>query len=218
MSHSSTKKIKRYSFRKNPFIWGAVAGMVILPVLRMLAMARRDAPPPIVEVSDWSLFDFERQVFMSERLKGKLVFFNLYYNNCSAACEASFKALEKVSASFGEKTTNFEVLSIKGPLTDEAFPNPSEVEGRMNPNWIRLTGAKKEVEELIENNFKLGMVIKKHALSRKKVLNFKQIADIGLIYMMDQNGDLRIAIGDEPTSLAGFVRAGLFLLEEGPDA
>ena len=214
MPDSLTNDKKRKSLLKNPFLWGAVAGMVILPVLRMLAMARRDAPPPIVEVSNWSLFDFKGQVFSSEDLKGKLVFFNLYVENCSASCAASFDALGKVSARFNEKESQFKVLSITAPLeNDDAFNQ----RGQAIPNWVGLRGSLKEVEELATKHFDLDSVLRKQAFSRKSTLSFREIAEMGLIYMLDQNGDLRIAISDEPTSLAGFVRAGLFLLEKGPD-
>ena len=85
MSQPTEKPVKqKKSLLRNPFFWGAIVGMAILPVLRMLAMARRDAPAPLVEVETWQMRDSQNRLVSQESLNGKIVIFNLYYNSQSA--------------------------------------------------------------------------------------------------------------------------------------
>ena len=228
MSQPSEKPVKQNkSLLKNPFFWGAIIGMAILPVLRMLAMARRDAPAPLVEVETWQLRDSQNRLVSQESLNGKIVIFNLYYDDCSVECQNSFEMLGEVKKRFDSQLDNVEILSL--PVLDIASDDGANgfsldsIQKRFS--WTFLGGSNLELKQILLEKMKLQSVLKdmgtllaKEGTELQQTLILKRMADSGKLYLLDQNGDLRLAVDTQMSSLAGLVRAGLFLLEKGPDA
>ena len=74
-------------------------------------MARRDAPPPLVEVTPWALRDLNGLSVSSETFKQQLIFFNAY-EPCNARCAASFESLKAVATRFSKKTDFYRLVTI----------------------------------------------------------------------------------------------------------
>jgi cytochrome oxidase Cu insertion factor (SCO1/SenC/PrrC family) len=228
MSQSSIKPIKESkSLFKNPFLWGAIGGMIILPVLRMLAMARRDAPAPLVQVGPWQLNDADQTLVSQETLNGKIVVFNLYYKDCGDECINSFKMLNEVKERFKGQPGQVEILSlpVANVVQKETSKNTLPVLFHEAYSWTFLEGSTLALQQLILEKMKLqdmwqekGFAFDKEDADNDVLLLLKRMADGGKLFLLDQNGDLRLAVDTQLSSLAGLVRAGLFLIEKGPDA
>ena len=178
-------------------------------------MARRDAPPPLVEVTPWALRDLNGLSVSSETFKQQLIFFNVHTEPCNARCAASFESLKAVATRFSKKTDFYRLVTIS-TSQDKLV----EIERHRNeaPNWLQLTGSTSDLKRVTEMQLGLrGVLLENGSLTERDENSFVTLSNAGIVYMLDQNGDLRIAVDNQSASLAGLVRAGLFLLEKGPN-
>ena len=218
-------KEKKSLFR-NPYLWGAIAGIIILPVLRMAAMARRDAPPPLVHIEKWQLSDSEGEVISSQSLEGKLVIAHLHFKDCGLPCESNVQEFVEVMSRFKKERTDVVFISFAvgeqfDPKTTRPVQAFAQKEGFL---WRQLHGTLSEQRKTLIDAFQLETVLVGELPSIQP--NGQQIgaqhrlhrmAKAGKIFLLDQNGDLRIHVDGESAHLAGLVRAALFLLEKGPE-
>tara|TARA_Y100001954_G_scaffold230150_1_gene277301 strand:+ start:561 stop:1211 length:651 start_codon:yes stop_codon:yes gene_type:complete len=213
-------KEKKSLFR-NPYFWGAVAGIIILPVLRMAAMARRDAPPPLVKVADWQLPDSRGQVTSGQSLEGKLVISHLHFKGCGVTCEKNAQDFIEVMTRFKKERKEVVFISFAvGEQFDPETAKPVEIFAEKEGiTWLQLHGTLPEQTKTLIDAFQLEPRLVGQPTTQKldDQSRLHRMAKAGKIFLLDQNGDLRIHVDGASAHLAGLVRAGLFLLEKGPE-
>ena len=228
-SHHEKKVVvgkEKKSLFRNPYFWGAIAGIIILPVLRMAAMARRDAPPPLVKIAQWQLPDLTGKVTSGQLLEGKLVIAHLYFKDCGVPCENNVQDFVEVMTRFKKDREDVVFISFAvGEQFEPATTRPVEdLAKREGFIWRHLHGTLSEQSKTLIETFQLETMLVDERPGAQQKSHDKgdqgrliHMAKAGKIFLLDQNGDLRIQVDGESAHLAGLVRAGLFLLEKGPE-
>ena len=82
---------------KNPFVIAAVAGMIFLPLVRVFAMWRRSAPPPMIENVSWQLPASDGTATInSSSLNGRVTAAIVVNSPCDAMCSQNQKSLTRL--------------------------------------------------------------------------------------------------------------------------
>jgi cytochrome oxidase Cu insertion factor (SCO1/SenC/PrrC family) len=225
---------------KNPFVWGFVIGMVALYVVRDMSNRRRGAPPPLVEVGAWKMQDHTGKTFGSEELKGKVYVASFFFTRCPTICPKLTESIIEVSKRFKglEDKVHFVGVSVD-PANDtpdvlSAYMKKYGIEG---PNWSYLTGAPKDVYNIVVGQMKLhvgdkepfkgerassgassgagaGANANANANANARPETY-EINHVGELVLFDQNGDLRGKFGTDSVNLAALERAAKLLVERG---
>ena len=127
---------------RNPYLWGAVAGILILPVIRMAAMARRSAPPPILGATDWSFTSVKNGSNVSnDSLRGLIVLAHLQSNRCGVACQKNSAGFAVMKRFHGEaQQTVFLTLWVGDVAPQLPTSDVAKVAQELGLTWHLLQG------------------------------------------------------------------------------
>lgn len=220
----STDSGARRPFYKNPFLWGFLIGITALTVMRPIALSFRSAPPPLLEVGDWTLVSHEGVPFGSKDLAGKVYIANFIFTSCPSICPELTRAMQKLEDRIGDiEEIRFVSFSVD-PETDtpEKLRAYREKYGIKTDHWIFLTGTREQMLGVLSGQMKLHVGEKQpiKGLSPEEAAQRElyDISHIGKLALFDQNGDLRALADTDAHGLARIRDAAELLVEKGPDA
>lgn len=200
---------------KNPFVIAFIFGALALTFIRQFSYMRETAPPPLVEVGDWSLHDQVGHPFGSKNLVGKVYVADFFFTRCPSICPHLTHSMSEVQKRYRGKKKPIHFVSI---TVDPEYDSASVLEKHAAKkqldlsNWSFLTGTKEELEQVIVRQMKIHMGDKK-ALGKSK--NLYDISHMAQLALFDQRGDLRGLFKTDPTGLANLVRAANLLIRKG---
>lgn len=198
---------------KNPFFWAFLIGIFSLHIIKEMAMRRRHAPEPMVNVPEWSLVDQNGDRLAKKDLNGKIVVANFFFTSCPTICPKLTSAMKEVYERFKDKSlVEFVSISVD-PETDTpaVLKKYMDENGLSHSNWHCLTGSKQEIYETVVEKMKVHLGEREPVPSAPDTYDIPHLAHLALF---DQNGDLRGLFKTETVELAALVRAGNFLLEK----
>jgi protein SCO1 len=199
---------------KNPFVWAFIIGIASLHIIKHFALLRRHAPEPMVEVPDWNLIDQKEQEFGQKNLLGKVVIADFFFTSCPSICPKLTEAMKELYLRFKSQTNSVSFVSIS---VDPEVDTPKRLRDFItqhnldHPNWHFLTGAKKDVYEIIVEKMRI------HVGERTELENTKGVYDIphlAHLALFDQEGRLRGLFKTDSIELSALVRGAQFLLEQ----
>jgi cytochrome oxidase Cu insertion factor (SCO1/SenC/PrrC family) len=147
-------------FWKNPWVIGAVSGILFLTVLRVTQDFRKSAPPPLFSPDAWELVDQSGHAFGSEHLKGKVWIAAFFFTRCPSVCPALMKKMKEVHQRFEGDEAKIHFVSF---TVDPEFDQPRimkkyrEERGMDAANWSFVTGDPKKVHEVLVGTLKQGI-------------------------------------------------------------
>lgn len=214
----------RRPFYKSPFFWGFLIGIAALTAMRPIAMSFRSAPPPLLEVGEWTLTSHEGKPFGSKDLAGKVYIASYFFTSCPSICPEITRAVQKLEERMGDEDgVRFVSFSVD-PETDtpEKLRAYREKFGIDTAQWVFLTGTRAEMLDVLTGKMKLHVGDKEplKGLSPEEAAQRQlyDISHIGKLALFDQNGDLRALADIDPHGLARIRDAAELLVEKGPDA
>lgn len=201
-----------------PYVIAFFVGIASLYIVKEVALARRSAPPPLVNVGPWSLTNQETEKFGSNEVKGKVVIANFFFTRCPTICPKLMNDMREVQKRFVKEASDVHFLSFS---VDPEFDTPEILKGYIEKNqiptsnWTLLTGSHNEMLNIVTGQMKLHLGDKVPLDREGQEDLLFNISHIQEIVLFDQNGDLRGKFGTDPTSLAQVVRSAKFLIEKG---
>ncbi len=205
-------KVKKYL--KSPFLWAFLIGIVSLHLVKEMAMSRRTAPEPMVQVPDWQLIDQNGQAFGQKELKGKVVIASFFFTSCPSICPKLTEAMKEVYQRVNSKSSRVDFISIS---VDPEIDTPEVLTDYMKKyeidyaNWHSLTGSKKDIYTTVVEKMKIHIGDKEPIEASSNNYDIPHLAKLALF---DQQGALRGLFSTETIELAALVRAAKFLLEK----
>lgn len=184
---------------KNPFVLAFFFGIACLHWVNEYSKLRLSAPPPLVQVGDWTLTNQYNQSFGSEDLRGKVVIASFFFTRCPTICPALMNSMKEVQKRFTGQNDQVAFVSI---TTDPAFDTPSVLASyaqQHNLNWHFLTGSNQEITQVVENQMKFAIGAGHH---------------LAELVLFDQNGNLRGKFSTDSIGLASLTSAAKFLLDK----
>lgn len=200
---------------KNPFILAFIFGALALTMIRQFSYLRESAPPPLVEVGEWSLKDQAGHDFGSQALKGKVYIADFFFTRCPSICPHLTHSMQEVQKRYLGKKKPIHFLSITVDPSHDSADRLLEYASKKKldlSNWSFLTGTQGELEQVIVQQMKIHMGDKK---AIPKSDNLYDISHMAQLALFDQQGDLRGLFQTDPTGLANLVRAANLLIRQG---
>ena len=174
---------------RNPFFWGAVVGVVAIPLLRPACKSRTrrvPEPPPVLgKIPDFALVDQYGKPFGSKNLKGHVTVVDFFFTSCGSICPRLTRQMLKLQKRFEKKRVAVRLLSITvDPETDTPAQLLSYARkyGADLRRWTFITGKEPDVRALIEKGFKTAVGEKKYT---GKMID---IAHTAKFVIVDQEG------------------------------
>lgn len=198
---------------KNPFVWAFILGCALLTVYPFMAKRNMRAAPPLFSVGDWTLVSDANQPFGSANLKGKVVIASFIFTTCPTLCPMMTQRMKEVHEKFDRYQDKVHFISVTvDPQVDtpEVLRTYKKNYGIYAPNWTFVTGEKRDIYRLMEDQLKLHVGEKKLLEDGSEVYDIDHVAQLLLI---DQKGDLRGLFATDPTSLAALERSAKYLAD-----
>lgn len=202
---------------KNPFLWSFLIGIASLHIVKEMAIRRRHAPAPILEIADWQLIDQDAKPLGKKELLGNIIIADFFFTSCPTLCPKLTETMKEVYERFKNKSDKISFVSISvDPETDtpEVLKNYMIKNNIAHENWHCLTGTKEEVYKVVVENMRLHIGEREEIKDSDASYDIPHLAHLALF---DQKGDLRGLFKTESVELAALVRAANFLLEK-PDS
>ncbi len=151
----------RYPLHKNPWLWGAVIGVVIITLMRPLTRYEPDAPPVLHELSDFSLTTPDGKPFTTASFAGGVTIVDFMFTRCESFCPDLSRKMAKLQKRYDDwGIAEIKLLSISVDPDYDTPPVLTEYARRFNANhtrWTFLTGPLDTVKSVVEGSFKTAM-------------------------------------------------------------
>ena len=98
---------RRRSLFENPFVWAALAGLVLIPLMRPLLRFEPAPPPVIATLPEFRLADQNGQVFGNAQLGGAVHVVGFVFTRCTTVCPV-------VTASFRKLAHRLDASNVEG--------------------------------------------------------------------------------------------------------
>ncbi|MFH2008039.1 MAG: SCO family protein [bacterium] len=183
---------QKRSWSRNPWLWAALAGIVLVPLTRPYCKRRTrnvPKPPPVLgTLPAFDLIDQHGKPFGSKELQGQVWVANFIFTTCRSICPRLTAQMSKLAERYKKAGVNIRLVSITvDPETDtpaklKAFAETNDVDFR---RWTWLTGPRVKIQTLLENGFKT------HMGDKKKLNGLIDIAHTGRFALVDRKLGLR---------------------------
>lgn len=200
---------------QNPFVWAFVIGCGLLTVYPFMAKRHMHAAPPLFAVGDWQLVGDNGQPFGSHDVKGKVVIASFIFTTCPTLCPMVTQHMKEVHSKFDRYADKVHFISV---TVDPEVDTPQVLTtykynyGIRAANWTFLTGPKKDIYHLAEEQLKLHVGEKRQLQDGSEAYDIDHVAQLLLI---DQTGNLRGLFPTDPVGLATLERSAKYLVEHG---
>lgn len=217
MQSKSLKPLLKKVFT-NPFVLAFLIGIGSLHIVKEMSLARRAAPPPLVNVGAWSLTSHEGKDFGTTDLKGKVVIANFFFTRCPTICPKLIQDMNEVRKRFEKEGEQVQFVSFS---VDPEFDTPEvlrayRVKSNITANnWTLVTSTTDKMVDVVMNKMKLHVGEKEKIEGTDPADELFNISHVAEFVLFDQNGDLRAKVSTDTLGLASIVRSAKFLLEQG---
>ncbi|MBJ96079.1 MAG: hypothetical protein CMP23_16565 [Rickettsiales bacterium] len=189
---ASTAGLPKQPWYRNPWIWGAIAGLIFVPAIRPFTRHIPDAPPVLTTVPQFDLVTESGEPFSSERLATKVYVMGFYGDLCEPGCAGMLSALQQLSARFVRFERGITVLAVELPGAVQGEPSkgpglsPSTAVLTLDSggSWFQLTGSKAGLDALV------GRALAPQ-FSAQEAFGLAEVAGQGRSFLVDAFGKLR---------------------------
>jgi protein SCO1/2 len=173
---------------KNPFFWGAIAGVLFVTAIRPL-YRKEPAPPPVIgQLPPFELIDANGRPFGSKQLEGKVWVASFFFTSCPSICPKLNAQVKKLQDRWAEWKSPIEIVSISvDPDTDrpEVLARYAQGIGADPARWHFLTGDAAAVKSVVTQGFMNPMG------DKEPVAGGFDIAHSGRLMLIDGKGGIR---------------------------
>lgn len=214
----------RSPFYKSPFFWAFLLGIAALTAMRPIAMSFRSAPPPLLDVGEWTLTDHEGKPFGSKDLVGDVFIASFFFTSCPSVCPEITRKMKELEERVRDDE-NIRLISFSvDPETDtpEKLRAYREKFGIKGEQWVFLTGTREQIHQVLTGQMKMHVGEKEPiaGLSEEEAAQraLYDISHMAQLALFDQNGALRALSTTDPHGLARIKDGADLLVEKGPGA
>lgn len=183
------------SLLRNPYLWAALGGLILIPAIRPLTR-QVPAPPPVTgQVPRFVLTDQAGGPFGSLDLKDRVYLVNFIGEQCTALCDARVQALVKLQKRCRQMGVKLWLVTVStGPdlVSLAGIRAAIERHGGALDRWILLTDRGGAARRLLEDGFQ--------PLAGGSQSNNHPLAQAGWSLLVDGDGGVR---GAYPTDEDG---------------
>lgn len=184
MSAGAKRKLLR-----NPFFWGAVAGVVLIPLIRPLTRHVPDPPPVLGALPAFELVSQDGRPFGSSQLRGRVYVANFFFTSCRTICPGLTKAMGSLQNRFKQHDIAIHLVSFSvDPETDTPplLRAYATKHGADLDRWTFVTGSMQAMRAVVVDGFKT------HMGAKIKVSNdLVDISHASLFALVDDRGRVR---------------------------
>jgi len=159
-------------FMANNLIFRSLVVTSILMVIIFVFIKSNRSPLPVMgQIKNFQLTNQKGDSFQSQKLQNSVWVSNFIFTSCQGICPVLSQHLVKLQHKYANK--NFNLVSIS---VDPENDSPEELSSfakrfkAKTSNWHFLTGAKNNIKEVLEKNFKIGFTDDPTAHSDRIVL------------------------------------------------
>jgi protein SCO1/2 len=151
----------RRSIWSNPFLWAAVAGLILIPLMRPFLIFEPDPPPVLGQLPPYTLLDTAGEPFGSADLEGRVYVANFIFTRCTSICPLLTAAMGRLDRRYREERV--EGVHLVSITVDPDYDTPerlreyAERHGADPSRWTFLTGPGDDVRDLVADGFKTAM-------------------------------------------------------------
>ena len=152
---------RRRSLFENPFLWAALAGLVLIPLMRPLLRFEPAPPPVIATLPEFRLADQNGQMFGNAQLGGAVHVVGFVFTRCTTVCPVVTAGLSKLARRLD--ASNSEGIELLLVTVDPEHDTPDVLRAfaerhALDPARFRLvTGDPTAVRSLVVDGFLVGM-------------------------------------------------------------
>ncbi len=203
----------RSSLLRNPFLWAALVGLVLIPLVRPLFRFEPDPPPVRGQVPSFTLIDGGGSPFGSRELAGQVYVTGFFFTRCTSICPLLIASMAHLDRRYGE--AGVEGVRLVGITVDPSYDTPERLgqyarnHGIDPQRWSLLTGDEQAVHDLVVRGFK--------AAKGEPVLDGAGVMDIAhaaRLVLVDGQGGIRGYYETSPLGLDEIYHRFLHVLEE----
>lgn len=177
------------AFYKNPWIFFAVAGIILVTAIRPLMRFEPEPPPVMGALPAFALVDQDGNEVSSETLKGKVWIASFVFTTCPSVCPKVTGAMVDLQARIKRHDVPLHLVTF---TVDPEYDTPEILEkyGRTYEAdfamWHFLTGSQQALESLIVGGFKTHLGDK-----AKNAEGLIDIAHTTKLVLVDDKGRIR---------------------------
>jgi protein SCO1 len=158
---ASPEQPKRFSFKQPAVLWIILALIPIVAVLAFAILQPVKVRPRIGLAPGYSFIDMNGAELTSEDMRGKLVFYNFTYSDCSDPCPQTAETMAEVQALVQDIDTaglpvEFVTVSFDPDRdTSERLQQFAVEVGADTSNWHFVTGPAERVKNVVGGGFRV---------------------------------------------------------------
>ncbi|MCZ7587017.1 MAG: SCO family protein [Deltaproteobacteria bacterium] len=148
---------QRTPIYRNPFVWAAFIGMVLVTLMRPLLRHVPEPPPVIAQLPAFTLTDQNGRDFGSADLAGHVYVANFIFTSCPSYCPKLTKAMKFLQDRYADAGHDVRLVSFSvDPKRDtpEVLKRYGEKYGADFSRWTFLTGTEENLRAIIVDGFK----------------------------------------------------------------
>lgn len=145
----------------NPWFLAALAGVVLIPVLRPLLRIEPDPPPVLRQLPEWRLVDQNGDVFGSADLAGDVYVASFLFTRCATVCPRLTAEVSRLERRYREE--GVEGVRLVSFSVDPEHDTPRRLRdyagsrGLDLERWSFVTGTEDEMRSVVLHGFALPM-------------------------------------------------------------
>ena len=178
------------SLWSSPYLWAALAGLILIPLMRPLLRFEPDPPPVLYPLPDFELVDSTGAAFGLEKMRGSVHVVNFIFTRCPSICPLLTRSMLELDRRYQQEgVEGVRLLSI---TVDPEFDRPPVLaeyahrHGIDTRRWSLLTGPLDEVRRVVVEGFKTPM-----GERETNGAGLMDIAHTGKLVLIDANGAVR---------------------------
>jgi protein SCO1/2 len=188
-SSSAAVEPARRSLFENPFVWAALAGLVLIPLMRPLLRFEPPPPPVIATVPPFELVDQDGAPFGDERFGDAVHVVGFVFTRCTTVCPFVTASLSRLAERYDQaKEDGVGLLLVSVDPQHDTPPVLREFarqRGLDPERWRLLTGEPEAVRRLVVEGFLVAMGEPEGAGGPI------EIAHTGRLVLVDRDGGIR---------------------------
>lgn len=180
---------RRRSLFENPFVWAALAGLVLIPLLRPLLRFEPPPPPVLASLPQFALVDQDGARFDNRRLDGEVHVVGFVFTRCTTVCPFVTASLARLARRYDEANDpNVKLLLISVDPehdTPEVLREYARSRGLGPARWRLVTGEPEAVRRLVVEGFLVAMG------EPATTGGLVEVAHTGRLALVDHQGGIR---------------------------
>jgi cytochrome oxidase Cu insertion factor (SCO1/SenC/PrrC family) len=181
---------RRRSLFESPFVWAALAGLVLIPLMRPMLRFEPEPPPVIATLPAFHLADQDGNAFGNAQLGGAVHVVGFVFTRCTTVCPLVTAGLHKLARRLdasNEKGVELLLVTVDPAHdTPEVLRDFARRHGLDRSRFTLVTGDEAAVRRLVVEGFLVGM-----GEIEEPAAGMIEIAHTGRLALLDGAGGLR---------------------------